>query len=127
MSPRRVRFPAAVDVPAPPKPVPRIGPVAFTLRFDREEHHFDLSQLPCPRLVRALAGVLSGIGGDEGTRHRVDSFRQMITSVRLFVGFVAAAEPAEAEDLTAGDLEPELLDAFEEHLVNKFPEGSGRP
>ncbi|MEU9473457.1 hypothetical protein AB0D78_44310 [Streptomyces avermitilis] len=127
MSPRRVRFPAAVDVPAPPEPVPRIGPVAFTLRFDREEHHFDLSHLPCPRLVRALAGVLSGIGGDEGTLHRVDSFRQMITSVRLFVGFVAAAEPAEAEDLTAGDLEPELLDAFEDHLVNKFAEGSGRP
>ncbi|MET7853514.1 hypothetical protein ABZT48_36145 [Streptomyces avermitilis] len=127
MSPRRVRFPTAVDVPAPPEPVPRIGPVAFTLRFDREEHHFDLSHLPCPRLVRALAGVLSGIGGDEGTLHRVESFRQMITSVRLFVGFVAAAEPAETEDLTAGDLEPELLDAFEEHLVNKFPEGSGRP
>ncbi|MEV8037723.1 site-specific integrase [Streptomyces sp. NPDC086182] len=40
---------------------------------------------------------------------------------------VAAAEPAEAEDLMAGELEPELLDAFEDHLVNKFPEGSGRP
>ncbi len=91
MSARRVRFPAASEIPAPADPVPSIGPVAFSLRFGGTAVHFDLSHLPCPRLVRPLAAALSQIGGDDGTMGGKDSFRGAIRAVRLFAEFVAAA------------------------------------
>ncbi|MFJ1639456.1 MULTISPECIES: hypothetical protein [unclassified Streptomyces] len=127
MSPRRVRFPPEVDLPTPAPPIPSIGPIVFTLRFDGEDHHFDLSHLPCPRLVRSLAERLRQIGGDDGTKHGPADFQQTVRAVRLFVVFIAAAEPTQAEDFTVGDLEPDLLDAFEDHLSSSFPKGSGAP
>ncbi|OKI26628.1 hypothetical protein A6A28_16795 [Streptomyces sp. CB03578] len=127
MSPRRVRFPAAVDVPASSVPVPSIGPVVFSLRFDAEEVHYDFSQAPCPRLMRPLAAALSQLGGDDGPLRRRNDFGQKARAIRLFVDFVAAAEPEQATEFGLDDLEPELLDAFEEHLARAFPEGSGQP
>lgn len=122
-----MRFPAPDDLPTPPDPVPHVGPVAFCLRFDAAEYCFDLSHLPCPRLVRALARAASEIGGDDGTLHSIYGFRSLLVSVEMFVGFVGAAEPAEAAGLSTADLEPELFDAFEYFLIAKFPEDSGRP
>jgi hypothetical protein len=127
MSPRRVRFPSEVDLPESAPPIASIGPIVFTLRFDGEEHNFDLSHMPCPRLVRSLAERLRRVGGDDGTQHRLADFQQTVRAVRLFVAFVAAAEPAQAEDFTVADLEPDLLDAFEGHLGSSFSKGSGAP
>lgn len=127
MRTRRVRFPAASDIPAPPDPVPSIGPVAFSLQFGGNDIHYDLSHLPCPRLIRPLAQELSQIGGDDGTMGGKDAFRDAIRAVRLFAEFVAAAEPGQADDFALDDIEPELLDAFEGHLARAFPKGSGQP
>ncbi|MFK0296923.1 hypothetical protein ACIQU6_41530 [Streptomyces sp. NPDC090442] len=107
--------------------MPSIGPVAFSIQFDGEDIRYDLSHLPCPRLVRPLTQELSQIGGDDGTMGGKSAFREAIRAVRLFAEFVAAAEPGHADDFALDDLEPELLDAFEGHLARAFPKGSGQP
>ncbi|MFE2495648.1 hypothetical protein [Streptomyces scopuliridis] len=127
MSQRRVRFPAEVKVPSPPDPVPSIGPIAFTLQFDGIDDHYDFSHLPCPYLMRPLALVLSQLGGDGGRIWRRNDFRAQARAIRLFVEFVAAAEPAQADEFALDDLEPEVLDAFEDHLARVFPEDSSQP
>ncbi len=57
---RKVRFGAVGGVVEPPEPMPAIGPVVFTVVFGGTEKVVDLSDLACPRLVRA-AGRSAGI------------------------------------------------------------------
>ena len=64
---RKVRFDAAGGAGEPPEPVPAIGPVVFTVVFGGTGKVVDLSDLPCPRLVRPLAAALASISGDHGT------------------------------------------------------------
>ncbi len=79
----RVMFPAG-DVP--PAAVPALGPIVFTLTFAGVPKTVDLSDLPCPRLVRPLAAALASIGGDTGTvRTWAPDVQQMVRYVREFV------------------------------------------
>ncbi|HVB26309.1 MAG TPA: hypothetical protein VNE21_00175, partial [Mycobacteriales bacterium] len=120
---RPVRFPAAGELPDLPEPVPALGPVVFTLRFGGVAHTIDLSDLPCPQLVRPLAAAVASIGGDDGTVRTLDpDFHQMLRHLRAFVGFAAtwAARPASAGQLGLRDLRPELLDAYEADLLARF-------
>jgi hypothetical protein len=107
--------------------VPAIGPVVFSLDFDRQCHVIDLSDLPCPRLVRAMAAQLASIGGRDGTVRGWPGFSQMVTHLRSFVVFAAAAEPGVADELGLDGLQPELLEAFENHLAVSYPQASGEP
>lgn len=124
---RAVRFPTAEELPEPPAPVPGIGPVVLSLVFDGRPRRIDLSDLPCPRLVRPLAQALAGIGGQDGTVREWGGFHQMVRHLRAFVTFAAAAEPTRAGDLGLDDLEPELLDAWETKLAADYGPGSGEP
>jgi hypothetical protein len=123
----KVRFAAAEDLAPEPDPVPRIGPVVFSLPFDGREVTFDLSDLPCPRLVRVLARGLCEIGGDDGARRTVTGFSLFVAAVRDFAAFTGAAETSRAERFDLEDLEPELLDAFEDKLVTDHGRAGSRP
>lgn len=107
--------------------MPTIGPLVVSLAFDGRQHRVDLSDLPCPRLVRALARELAGIGGQDGTVRQWEGVRQMTRHLRAFVEFVAAAEPGRADELGVDGLEPELLDAWEGKLVADYGPDSGEP
>jgi hypothetical protein len=114
---RPVRFPAACGLP--PDPVPAVGPVVFTARFGGIEQTFDLSDLPCPRLVRPLAAELASLGGDDGpVRTLSPDFQQMARHLRAFVEF--AATQAGDERFGLEDLRPRLLEDFEAGLVGRF-------
>lgn len=102
-----------------------IGPVVFSLTFDGRARTIDLSDLPCPRLVRALAGALAGIGGQDGTVREWDGFAAMVKHLRAFVTFAAAVGPG--ADLGLGDVEPELLEAFETRVAAGYGAGSSQP
>ncbi|MFE2430969.1 hypothetical protein ACFXJ5_30035 [Streptomyces sp. NPDC059373] len=127
MSPRRVRFPAEVSAPAPADPVPSIGPVVFAVDLDGTPEHIDLSELPCPRLTRALAGALADVISSPGTMRDRNGVRYVVRRIREFVEFTAAALPAAAADLRLGDLAPDLLDAFEQQLIIQYGERSKEP
>lgn len=122
-----VRFPHPAALPEPPAPVPSVGPVVFSLAFERESHVVDLSDLACPRLVRELAEQLAGIGGRDGTVREWSGFNQMVGYMRSFIVFTAAAHPGRADRLGLDDLGPELLEAFEDHLAASYPPASGEP
>lgn len=107
--------------------MPTIGPLVLSLIFDGRQRRVDLSDLPCPRLVRALARELAGIGGQDGTVREWDGFRQMVRHLRAFVEFAAVAEPGRPGELGVDDLEPELLDAWEAKLVADYSPDSGEP
>lgn len=107
--------------------MPTIGPLVVSLVFDGRQHRVDLSDLPCPRLVRALARELAGIGGQDGTVRQWEGVRQMTRHLRAFVEFVAAAESGRADELGVDGLEPELLDAWEAKLVADYGPDSGEP
>lgn len=124
---RRVRFPSAVEMPEPPLPVPSIGPVAFSARYEGKEHHFDLSDLPCQRLVRHLAGRVAAIAGEDAVQRAVTSTEGTLQHVRAFVEFIARAEPEEAEGFDLDDVTPELLEAFELHLLRELGVESSTP
>jgi hypothetical protein len=106
--------------------VTAIGPVVFSLVFDGRVRIIDLSDLPCPRLVRALAGALAGIGGQDGTVREWDGFARMVTHLRAFVTFAAVAVPG-GRDLGLGDVEPELLEAFEAQVAAGYGRASRQP
>ncbi|MFE2867865.1 hypothetical protein [Embleya sp. NPDC059259] len=112
---RRARLPAVEDVPAEPVPVPAVGPVVFTMAFVDGERGVDLSDLPHPRLVRAMGKGLRS-HGEDGAITTVGSFDQTLPAVRQFVAFIAAAEQGLA-DLGPEDVEAEHIDAFEQALV----------
>jgi len=124
---RAVRFLPADQLPEPPEGVSSIGPVVFSRVFDGREHVIDLSDLPCPRLVRPLARELACIGGQDGTVREWSGFTKMVKHLRAFAMFAAAAEPARTGDLGLDDLEPELLGAFETKLAVDYPQSSGEP
>jgi hypothetical protein len=121
---RPVRFPAPEDLPELPVDVPGLGPVVFSLIFQGRSRTIDLSDLPCPRLVRALAGALAGIGGQDGTARGWAGFASMVTHLRGFVTFAVAA--GWGDDLGLEDVQPVLLEAFEAQLVAESGPGSGR-
>jgi len=106
-----------------PVPVPRPGPVVFSLSFGGTERVVDLSDLACPLLVRPLAAALASIGGDTGTiRTWSPGFAQRVTHLRTFVTF-AAGVLGPAARLT--DVTPQLLDDFEAGLSRRFGTGAG--
>ncbi|MGH3285125.1 MAG: hypothetical protein ACRDPD_10665 [Streptosporangiaceae bacterium] len=124
---RAVRFPVGLRLPAPPDLVPVLGAVVFTLVFDGRARRIDLSELPCPRLVRPLALELAGIGGQDGTVREWSGFNQMVRHLTAFLGFAAAAEPGQAGEMGLDDLEPELLDGWETRLTAGYGPDSGEP
>lgn len=124
---RPVRFPSGVQLPESPAPVPAIGPVVFSLVFDQQQRRIDLSDSPCPCLVRPLALALAGIAGQDGTVREWSGFQHMLRHLRAFLDFTAAAEPGQADNLGLGDVEPELLEAWESKLVADYGPGSGEP
>ncbi|MEU9321993.1 hypothetical protein [Streptomyces sp. NPDC048295] len=114
---RRVRFPSPEELPAPPKTVSEIGPIAFSARFDDGiERDFDLSHLPCPRLVRHLARALASIAGSEAKQGHYDSTLNTLRHIEQFAGFIARVEE-DAETFDLDDVTPELLEAFERKLI----------
>jgi hypothetical protein len=124
---RQVSFPPAVQLPEPAPPVPRLGPVVFTVRFGGNEHRVNLSDLPCPRLVRRLAQGLSGIGGDEGSLHTPSNVQTLVSHASDFVAFVAATVADSGDRFDVVDLRREHLDAFERDLVRRHGEHSRQP
>ncbi|MFE3645951.1 hypothetical protein ACFXOM_34100 [Streptomyces sp. NPDC059169] len=127
MSPKRVRF-AATATPPPAEPVPSVGPLVFSvpvLVLGTEEV-VDLSDLGHPRLVRPLASALiEELGTRGGVRQRI-RLQQAVQTVRDFVRFTAAALEGHGE-LALDDLEPGLIDAFEEALTRRYAAGSKGP
>ena len=108
---------------ADPVPVPRIGPVVFSLSFGGMEKVVDLSDLACPLLVRPLAAALASIGGDTGTiRTWSPGFAQRVTHLRTFVTFAAGVLGPAAG---LADVTPRLLDDFEAGLSRRFGAGAG--
>ncbi|MFE9765902.1 hypothetical protein ACFYPC_15475 [Streptomyces sp. NPDC005808] len=127
MSPRRVRFPAAVDTPDPTELVPSIGPVTFTVDLNGDPERIDLSGLPCPRLTRALATAFTEVINAPGNLRSRSGVRRLVRYVREFVEFTANALPGSAAELRLGDLNPGLLDAFELRLIARYGETSKEP
>jgi hypothetical protein len=99
--------------------------VVFTLRYDGRDHEVDLSDLPCPRLVRTLASGVDAYLGEGGPVTTWDSAQQVLGPFRLFVHFVARAE--DDDDLSAADLESDHVDAFEQALLLQHGTASGQP
>lgn len=124
---RRVRFPATLDAPVAPDPVPSIGPVVFSVDLNGTPEHIDLSGLPCPRLTRALASALVEVIGGPGTLRDRSAVRYVVKRVREFTEFTATVMPDLREDLRLDDLEPDLLDAFELRLIAQYGESSKEP
>ncbi|WP_336215997.1 hypothetical protein [Nonomuraea sp. LPB2021202275-12-8] len=106
--------------------MPNIGPVAFSVRYEGEEHHFDLSDLPCQRLVRHLAGRVAAVAGEDAVQRSPRTTEHTIKHVRTFVEFIARVE-SDAEDFDLDDLTPELLEAFELHLLRQYGDDSPTP
>ena len=118
----RARFDGAGEV-ADPVPVPRLGPVVFSLSFGGAEKVVDLSDLPALLLVRPLAAALASIGGDTGTiRTWSPGFAQRVTHLRTFVTFAAGVLGPAAG---LADVTPRLLDDFEAMLSRRFGAGAG--
>ena len=118
----RARFDGAGEV-ADPVPVPRLGPVVFSLSFGGAEKVVDLSDLPALLLVRPLAAALASIGGDTGTiRTWSPGFAQRVTHLRTFVTFAAGVLGPAAG---LADVTPWLLDDFEAMLSRRFGAGAG--
>ncbi|MFD1540187.1 hypothetical protein [Nonomuraea guangzhouensis] len=88
---------------------------------------FDLSDLPCPRLVRHLARALAGIAGDTGSQRSHRTTEDSLRAVRSFVQFVAAVNPATAGEFGLEDLTPELLEGYEHHLLARHGDKSSTP
>ncbi len=124
---RWAAFPTDEQLPPAPVPVPTVGPVVFSVRFDGREFPVDLSDLPCPRLVRPLAETLRERAGDGGPLRSAEVFKRLVLAVRSFVVFVGAAEEGQAEDVELADLEADHLDAFEQALVDEHGSDSAQP
>ncbi|MCG7522949.1 hypothetical protein MHW47_00570 [Streptomyces sp. OfavH-34-F] len=120
MSPKRVRF-SATTAPPTADPVPSIGPVVFSVPVLvlGTEQEVDLSDLGHPRLVRPLASALiEELGTRGGVRQRT-RLQEAVQTVRAFVTFTTAALEGHGE-LALDDLEPGLLDGFEQALANRY-------
>jgi hypothetical protein len=119
---RKVRFSAMAGGTEPAEPVTAIGPVVFTVAFGGTPVTADLSDLPCPRLVRPLAAALASISGDHGTVRTLNpDFRQKVRHLREFAGFAAGRlDAAHGAAAGLGDLPPELLEDFEAGLISRY-------
>src|SRR6266571_3717557 len=119
---RKVRFDAAGGAGEPPEPVPAIGPVVFTVVFGGTGKVVDLSDLPCPRLVRPLAAALASISGDHGTvRACSPDFQQMVRHLRAFARFAATSlEAGHGGAAGLGEVSPALLEDFEAGLIGRY-------
>jgi hypothetical protein len=125
---RRVVFaPTSEVVAADVDPVPRIGPIVFTVHVDGRDHLLDWSALPCPRLTRCLAEVLRRSVQDDGTRGSWHGVLNAARHLRGFVQFIAAVEVPAADQFGLADLEPEHLDAFEQALLVQHGPDSTQP
>lgn len=119
---RPVRFGAPGEVAFEVTSIPALDPAVFMLRFGGVERRVDLAGLPCPRLVRPLAGALASIGGDNGTVRRWSpGFQELIGHVQGFVAFAAE----QGSDLGSEDVSPALLDGFEARLSDRYGIGAG--
>ncbi len=123
---RRAVFAAPEQIPEP-VPLPRIGPVIFTVAFRDGERTINWSALPCPKLVRPLAGALRDMGGEDGVIRHWPSFQSAAGWVRDFVCMVAAGAEPTADALTLVDLTLGHLDAFEQQLIGRYRDGSRSP
>ncbi len=123
---RRAVFAAPEQIPEPVA-VSRLGPVIFTVAFRDGNRVIDWSALPCPKLVRPLAGALRELGGENGTIRHWPSFLSAAGWVRDFVRMVAAGAGPAADAFTLADLTASHLDAFEEQLTGRYQEGSRSP
>lgn len=125
---KAVRFPAG-DLASVPERVSAFHPAVFTVCFGGVAHSFDLSELPCPHLVRPLGAALTSIGGDDGTvRTLSPDFSQMVRHLRDFAGFVSGVTAGGVPPGQFGlaDLGPEVLDAYEAGLIGRFGENGKR-
>lgn len=123
----RVRFPIAEEAGADRSVVPSIGPIVFCLRLRGLDHQVDLSDLPCPRLVRWLAQALSFVAGEDGTQRSPRTMSTSVSRIRSFVAFIAAVEPRATESFGLEDLTPELLDTYEHTLLTEYGDESKLP
>ncbi|WP_327335682.1 hypothetical protein OG384_03100 [Streptomyces sp. NBC_01324] len=122
-----MRFPEPQDLPPEPEPVAVVGPVVFTAAFSGGvERRFDLSGLPCPRVVRHLARALSHLAGVENGQNYVGTTDAYARSLTEFVTHLAGQAGA-GVDVDLGDLVPEFLDSFETSLVSRYGEASVTP
>ncbi|MEU9303371.1 hypothetical protein [Streptomyces sp. NPDC048269] len=100
----------------------------FTVTFSGLEEVVDLSDLPCPRLTRALAEALVQSPVSRGSVQNRKRFRRyLLGTVRQFIALAAASAPELADDLDVDDLEPELLDAYESMLIAEYGQDSKEP
>lgn len=127
MSKRRVRFSEAVSAPPLPQPVPTIGPVVLTVQFDGQDEVIDFSDLPCPRVTRPMATALAELHRPKGLKFDRRHIMATVALVRDFLTFLCAAMPEEGECVDLDDLEPELLDAYEQKLLAQYGEDSSTP
>jgi hypothetical protein len=119
VSPKRVRF-TTTEAPPLADPVPGLGPVVFSVPLVARgtEEVVDLSDLGHPRLVRPLASALIAEVGTRGGVRQRQLLQRAVLVVREFVTFASAAM-ADHQEVDLDDLEPELLDAFEQALVTR--------
>ncbi|MGW2822283.1 hypothetical protein ACWC24_14925 [Streptomyces sp. NPDC001443] len=99
----------------------------FTVDLHGSPENIDMSGLPCPRLVRALANALVDVISSPGTLRDRSGVRYVVKRIREFVEFTATVLPGSAADLRLSDLEPDLLDAFEARLIARYGETSREP
>lgn len=124
---RWAAFPTEDKLPPAPDPMPTVGPLVFSARIDGRDITVDLSDLPCPRLVRPLAEVLRDRAGGGGRSRSAEAFLAMVRAVRTFVVFVGAAEDGQAPGFELIDLEADHVDAFEQALVLEYGHDSSQP
>ncbi|MFJ9145685.1 hypothetical protein [Streptomyces griseus] len=96
--------------------------MVFSIRFGESEEHIDLSDLPCPRLARALGQAIVAVTPPKAVvgNRVVPNFRSLVVRVRDFLRFAAAVMPEHGEDLDLDDLDADLVDAYEERLTDQY-------
>ncbi|MFF4173236.1 hypothetical protein [Streptomyces sp. NPDC001744] len=108
--------------------MPDLGLIAFTVPMPSGlSEEVDLSDIGVPRLVRPFGkAVVEGVEQIE-THYRREVLRRRVKTLRDFVLFTRMVCPEFGEEIDLGDLEPELLDAYEARLpVSRKASGAWR-